>query len=86
MRDLLASTFACLFWGFFAYGYTEEPFTLSVSNEDDWIKTFPLEEPAQTSDVGRRFHLFFLGQFYLSAVAIVCILSVLFLFVLQCGF
>ena len=63
-------------FGFFAYGYTEEPTSLSVSNSDDLVEYIPFleEEGSATSDVGRRFHLFFAAQFWINVVMLGCLL------------
>ena len=63
-------------FGFFAYGYTEEPTSLSVSNSDDFVKYIPFleEDGSDTSDVGRRFHLFFSAQFWINVVMLGCLL------------
>jgi hypothetical protein len=64
-----------IFWvaifGAFAYGYTDDPESLTKSGSEDWIKEFPHFDDDGNGgmgsvDVGHRFHLFFLYMFYLA--------------------
>ena len=45
-----------------------------------------IEEPAETADVGRRFHLFFLYTFYLSAIGLASTVAVILVILLQMGY
>ena len=74
IAELIRHACMSLVWGLFAFGWTDEPASLRVSNKDDWVKSFPFfEESGQaTSDVGMRFHVFFTIQFTLSVVLLSC--------------
>ena len=77
MRRILTQAFFCGVFGFFAFGYTDEPTSLSVSNDDDLLKNIPFleEDGSATSDVGMRFHLFFQAQFWLNALVLACLFA-----------
>ena len=69
---LTTSIFWCAVFGAFAYGYVDDPESLTTSGSDDWIKNFPHFDDDGNGgmgsvDVGHRFHLFFLYMFYINA-------------------
>ena len=69
MGLLLASTFFAGLYGFFNYGYADDPDTCLASNKDDIIANFPMIDSERTDgqvDVAERYHFFFSFAFYLS--------------------
>ena len=58
-------------YGYFAFGYSEEPDAVITSNSEDFIKYFPFfdgtDGEGMTVDVAQRYHLFFLFSFYILA-------------------
>ena len=60
----------CALYGFFAFGYSNDPESKWVSNDDDLIKCYYWVDGTDgcgiTVDVAHRFHIFFLYAFYYS--------------------
>ena len=68
---VLSSAFFAGLYGFFAFGYADDPETCLSSNKDDLISNFPMIDSSQTDaqgkvDVAARFRFFFLSAFYIS--------------------
>ena len=61
-------------YGYFAFGYSEEPTSVITSNSDDIIKYFPFidgtDGESSTVDVARRYHVFFVCCFWITAFTI----------------
>ena len=75
-NTFISNIFWCGIFGFFAFGFTDEPKNLLVSNDQDWVKYFPMidseaNEFINMADVGYRFHLFFLMNFIFSILQMV---------------
>ena len=72
---VLASTFFAGLYGFFNFGYADDPNSCLANNKDDIIANFPMidteraDAPGQV-DVAERFHFFFSSAFYLSVAQV----------------
>ena len=68
---VLASTFFAGLYGFFNFGYADDPDTCLANNKDDIIANFPMIDSERADsqgqvDVAERYHFFFGFAFYLS--------------------